>query len=538
MISKKTLEKIRAIVGPPGTGKTHIKIKKLYSDLYDKYGPERGIVLSHTRVAAAELAETITSIDKIKDSNWLKEDEDYFKYRICTIHSYAKKNSGQRREVFDKKIDYENLCTHVPMFNLKNGKQIKRDPQKNHPFFKCNSEAHGRGLDINEHWHTAQDPNRSYDPYTLKMILDMKTKYEKFKNDNHIQDYQDMLDSYIRKEKTPVIDFLIVDEAQDCNVPQMLAIERMAEHAKVVIMVGDPNQTIFKFAGANPDFFEKLFAKVKGEDELTKGLRCSKAINTFAKKIIKPIWDYYGYERVWLPTEEEGSVQFLPNLIRSQALQTLINKIKNSNESFLFTYRSSKSKEDWIIPFLRREGFKYRSLKNSNHVNDEELNAHYNWPSFIRGESQSLEQIQNYWKHLDPKYKLKDKRIFKKIINKSYTFKEFVNEGYLKEELKKQNYFYNIVKVPKSEDKKEKLKERLGYITRLIEKGNINQKSKVEYGNFHEVKGITRDNVIVDLSLTRDEDQFEQRRLGYVAVSRGKHDAWILKTQTGKELII
>ena len=92
--------------------------------------------------------------------------------------------------------------------------------------------------------------------------------------------------------------------------------------------------------------------------------------------------------------------------------------------------------------------------------------------------------------------------------------------------------------MPKSEDKKEKLKERLGYITRLIEKGNINQKSKVEYGNFHEVKGITRDNVIVDLSLTRDEDQSEQRRLGYVAVSRGKHDAWILKTQTGKELII
>ena len=155
MISKKTVEKIRAIVGPPGTGKTHIKIKKLYSDLYDKYGPERGIVLSHTRVAAAELAETITSIDKIKNSHWLKEDEDYFQHRICTIHSYAKKNSGLRREVFDERTDYESLCTLVPLFNLKNGKQIKRNPQKNHPFFKCNSEAHGRGLDINEHWHTA-----------------------------------------------------------------------------------------------------------------------------------------------------------------------------------------------------------------------------------------------------------------------------------------------------------------------------------------------------------------------------------------------
>ena len=37
-------------------------------------------------------------------------------------------------------------------------------------------------------------------------------------------------------------------------------------------------------------------------------------------------------------------------------------------------------------------------------------------------------------------------------------------------------------------------------IQSLLDKAN--QKSKVEYGNFHEVKGITRDNVIVDLSLT------------------------------------
>lgn len=538
MISNQTLLKIRPIVGPPGTGKTHKKIKKLYSELFDKYGPERGIVLTHTTVARKELVDTIKSIEKVKDSSFLKEDEDYFKFRICTIHAYTRKKSGERREVFDKRSDYENLCNVAPMLRQKNGGNVKKDPVKYHPFFRCNAEAHGKGKSISEHWKTAEDPSKSYEPYNLAEILHMQKKYIKFKEDNHVQDYQDMLDSYNRKREVPLVDFLIVDEAQDCNVPQMLAIERMAEHAKEIILVGDPNQTIFQFSGANPDFFERLFAKVKGDDELKQGLRCSKAINTFAKKIIKPIWDHYEYERVWQPTAIEGSVQFMPDLSSSKGLNNLMEKIKNSQESFLFTYRSEKSKE-WIIPFFKREGYKYAQVGSVyNHVSDDELSAHVTWPSFLKGVPQSLEQIKHYWDHLDKTYKLKDARIFKKLVNKEYNYNEFVKLGYLKEGLEKKKGFYQLVKVPKTEEKQELLQERLQYITRVIAKGNINQKSKIQYGNFHQVKGLTRDNVIVDLTLTRDEPEFEQRRLGYVAVTRGKYDAWILKTQKGKELVI
>ena len=538
MISKQTLSKIRVIVGPPGTGKTHIKIKEEYSKLYEKYGPERGILLTHSNVAKRELVDTITSIEKVKDSVYLKEDEDYFKYRICTMHAYAKHNAGDRREVFDKKSDYEGLCKVATLLRQKNTAAVARDPVKYHPFFKCNAEAHGRGKTIYEHWQTAQDPSRSYEPYTLAMVLKIKEQYEKFKKDNHIQDYPDMLDSYIRKPKVPQVDFLIVDEAQDCSAPQMDAIDRMAEHAKEVILVGDPNQTIFQFAGADPDFFEKIFAKVKDEDELKQGLRCSKAINVFAKKIIKPIWEYYGYERAWLPTDEEGSVQIIPDLFLSKGLENLKEKIKNTDQSFLFTYRTEKSKQ-WLMPFFKREGYKFGQVGSIyNHVSDAEFQAHVTWPDFLEGKPQPLEQIQSYWEYLDKSHKLKDARIFKKLIKKDYTYKDFVKMGYLKDELENKRAFYQLVKVPKTEEKQEQLKERLQYITRVIAKGNINQKSKIEYGNFHQVKGLTRDNVIVDRTITRYEPSFEQRRLAYTAVTRGRHEAWILRTQNGRELII
>ena len=71
------------------------------------------------------------------------------------MHAYTKHNAGDRREVFDKKSDYEGLCKVATLLRQKNTAAVARDPVKYHPFFKCNAEAHGRGKTIYEHWQTA-----------------------------------------------------------------------------------------------------------------------------------------------------------------------------------------------------------------------------------------------------------------------------------------------------------------------------------------------------------------------------------------------
>ena len=53
----------------------------------------------------------------------------------------------------------------------------------------------------------------------------------------------------------------------------------------------------------------------------------------------------------------------------------------------------------------------------------------------------------------------------------------------------------------------------------------------MKYGNIHEVKGTTFDNVIVDETRTRVEEYFTQLRLKYVAYSRGKFDCWTVASQ-------
>jgi len=83
--------------------------------------------------------------------------------------------------------------------------------------------------------------------------------------------------------------YICIDKAQDLNNAQyqlLLALVN-AEH-KNIMMVGDPNQSIFAFNGSSPDFMDKKF--VENFDpviiELNENYRSSKAVLTVTKKIV------------------------------------------------------------------------------------------------------------------------------------------------------------------------------------------------------------------------------------------------------------
>ena len=47
------------IVGPPGTGKTHIFLVEKYEECFSKYNPEKIVLLSHTNVAVEQILDAI-----------------------------------------------------------------------------------------------------------------------------------------------------------------------------------------------------------------------------------------------------------------------------------------------------------------------------------------------------------------------------------------------------------------------------------------------------------------------------------------------
>ena len=524
------------ISGPPGTGKTSGFLTNKYLELLDKYTHDRIIILSHTNVAADEIRDEILKLKKVKEKGLTKKS---FKYKICTIHSYCK-SKNLNKELFDYK-DHINLCKNQEVGSLFKLQTMKESEFDQHNFYKYLSDAFGQGKNVEEFWKTCD--RNSYKPYTLNVIQEMEKAYIDYKKDvvTLCCDYNDMIADFIKEEtREPDIDALIVDEAQDSNVKQLEALQKLATNAKEYYMVGDADQTIFEFAGANADYFHTLS---KNAEQLDQGYRCGKTINTLCKQIIKPVWDYYGYDRIWKPANYQkghahegqpiiGEHYYLPSLRHnSSSMQVLLDKIRDSEETFLFTYRGKPS-DAWVKNFFKHHGIEFAHVGNTAHVPKKELRCHKLWPDFVRGVPMSLKQIKDFWDYMGSKVipRGKGKYDFEGWIKKDYSIYDLIKLNLLKETAVNEKDF-RLVRVQSG--KKEDYEKRLIYIEKILRKGfDLEGDTRVKYANIHTVKGLTFDNVIVDLTLTRKEDYFTQLRLKYVAYSRGRYDCWTIASQS------
>ena len=553
--------KARFVVGPPGTGKTHKWIVKMYKKLLKEYGPENIILLSHTNEAVRQLLVAIMKIkdeeDKTLEDNGY--DEDFFEDRICTLHHYCK-HKLLHREVFTEKNnkDFNNLCRENTGFQMSKEKKIKK-----HPFFKFVTHARGNGKTLKEYWYDENTEHQEYYPYNIDQLINLNETYENYKRKNGLYDFADMIDEFnlihSNKEnpnsKESTIEALIIDEAQDSNVPQMIAIGKIAKNVKDehFYLVGDPDQTIFEFAGSDAHFFHE--AAKNPYEELKEGLRCSEAINNFCKEIIAPVWKDYGYTREWSPAKYDedyhgkrnlipegckagdiikGNIYELTDLNPSKNLDILLDKMRNTKQTFIFDYRGHPS-NIYITDFLKRNGFEFAHIKNTHpHVAKKEINWHAEWPKFIGGGVKHLDEIKGkYWKYLSGKAKVYGKGDYKfeGWIKKDYSYKELIEAKLLKPNLG--TNFALLITTQKDHD------NRMIYIKNVLRKGfNSEDNIRIKHGNIHDVKGTTFDNVVGDLTVYRmkPESFYVQKRLKYTQFSRGIFDCWVLKSQTGREL--
>ena len=159
-----------------------------------------------------------------------------------------------------------------------------------------------------------------------------------------------------------------------------------------------------------------------------------------------------------------------------------------------------------------------------------ELQCHKLWPDFCRGKLTSLKQIKDFWQYLGSKVIVrgKGKETFEDWIDRDYTIYNLIDKKYLKDTATQETDFC-LVRTQRG--KKEDHEKRLIYIRKILKKGFDDGEVRVKYANIHTVKGLTFDNVVVDLTTTRLEDYFTQLRLKYVAYSRGKFDCWTVASQ-------
>jgi superfamily I DNA/RNA helicase len=93
-------------------------------------------------------------------------------------------------------------------------------------------------------------------------------------------------DAEVRSELQQRYQYVLIDEYQDTNRTQFVIADHIASKHKNICVVGDPDQTIYEYAGSDAKWFHEEAAKPF--HELKQGLRCGKAINEYCKEIIDP----------------------------------------------------------------------------------------------------------------------------------------------------------------------------------------------------------------------------------------------------------
>jgi len=82
-------------------------------------------------------------------------------------------------------------------------------------------------------------------------------------------------------------DNVLIDEAQDCNIPRVLLAERMVAEGGRLFAVGDRHQSIYGFAGADASAMENIIGRFGATVlPLTVSFRCPRAVVLHAQRFV------------------------------------------------------------------------------------------------------------------------------------------------------------------------------------------------------------------------------------------------------------
>ncbi len=117
---------------------------------------------------------------------------------------------------------------------------------------------------------------------------------------------------------------ICVDEAQDLNKAQyQLLLALASSEFTNIMMVGDPNQSIYHFNGSSPDYMDKKFVRFFKPDifKLNENFRSSKAVLLAARKVVPDAEDITG-------TVKEGLFDIKGFSDEEEESQWIVDKIK------------------------------------------------------------------------------------------------------------------------------------------------------------------------------------------------------------------
>lgn len=278
---------MNVIMGPPGTGKTTELMRIIEQALADGVEPGRIGFVSFTNAAVDE--------GKARASKRFGIDEKAFVW-FRTLHSAGKAIQRDYREPASD-ADMAEFCKAAGYRGTG-----ERDEASQAAVLRRTMEfAKARCITFRDAAWLLQTARQEIN---FREVERFATRWREFLDAKQKIDYSDMLSGALGKP-APSLDLLAVDEAQDLSPLQQHLVAGMLANAKVGYVVGDDDQAIHRWAGADARWIQGL-AREHGYRVLSQSYRVPAKPHRLAQRVIRRVVGRLKKE--YAPKAEQGKV--------------------------------------------------------------------------------------------------------------------------------------------------------------------------------------------------------------------------------------
>ena len=352
------------VIAGAGSGKTKVLTHKIAYLMQEKdIKPWNILAITFTNKAANEMKERVEALvgDDAKDM-WIGTFHSIcvkilrrFIDRIGFDHSFVIFDTSDQRSLIkeclkDLKIDDKMFTDRIVQFEISNAKNDMKEPEEYEAMVKGD--------------------------YRREKIASVYNLYQRRLKENNAIDFDDIINYAIKifRENDDVLDYytnkfnyILVDEYQDTNKSQFTLIRLLAKAHGNITVVGDNDQGIYSFRGAdisNILNFEKDFKGTK-IIKLEQNYRCTQNILNAANSVIKNNEVKYK-KKLWTENEEGALPTFHVSDDEYDEGRYIVEEINHLRREdyykysdFAILYRIN-SQSRAIEEILRREDIPYK----------------------------------------------------------------------------------------------------------------------------------------------------------------------------------
>jgi DNA helicase-2/ATP-dependent DNA helicase PcrA len=263
---------VTRLFGGPGSGKTTALLDRVETLLEEEQVDVSDVlVVSYTRAAAAEIRERL--------AERLGTNPRALKGNVSTMHAKAYELLNLSRSDVVGEKDKQAFCEDYGIEYedeyKSGGRRTARSTTLGNKIIATSQWLQRTGRDVADwydvpfQWNVEEvrlppdiDPNaqegNKYTPTWPSSddrvdIPEAIRGWRKYKGDNGLVGFADMLERVKQRSLVPHVDYLVIDEFQDITTLQYDVYEEWKPHMKKVLIAGDDDQVVYAWQGADPD---------------------------------------------------------------------------------------------------------------------------------------------------------------------------------------------------------------------------------------------------------------------------------------------